>query len=297
MARIRSVHPGQWTSGDFLECSPLSRLLALALRNHADDHGVFRWKPKTIKAECLPADNCDIDQLLAELVGNEQIKKYSMDGKEYGMIVDFTQWQRPKKPKYIHPIPDWFSTSTEPVENQDDTDTEIPPQRKEEGGIGSGEERAREPSKSLISEEAFETSAKVLDAMGLEREHPLSVGAPLTIQGWFNEHWNAECIVIGVKRGMQSRKGDPPTTLKYFEKAIARAHAELTPALPTVQIRQAETITVTHGRNDKSGQISAAGSKLVESLKRGFGGASPESYPGSGESDPDARLLAYRGGQ
>lgn len=134
MARIRSTHPGQWTAGDFLECSPLARLLALALRNVADDHGIFRWKPKTLKAECLPADNCDIDQLLTELVSNDQVKRYTIEGKEYGLIVDFTQWQRPKKPKYVHPIPDWFSTSTVLVENQDDTDTEIPPQRKEEGG-------------------------------------------------------------------------------------------------------------------------------------------------------------------
>jgi hypothetical protein len=102
VARIRSTHPGQWTSGDFLECSPLARLLALAVRNVADDHGVFRWKPTSLKAECLPADNCDIGQVV----------RYSVDGKEYGIIKDFNQWQRPKKPKYIHPVPDWFPTST-----------------------------------------------------------------------------------------------------------------------------------------------------------------------------------------
>lgn len=147
MARIRSVHPGQWTAGDFLECSPLARLLALALRNVADDNGVFRWKPKTIKAECLPADNCDIDALLAELVANEQVKRYTIDGKEYGLIVDFTQWQRPKKPKYVHPVPDWFSTSTEPVPNEDDTGAENFPQREEVGG--RREEEGGEESQSV----------------------------------------------------------------------------------------------------------------------------------------------------
>lgn len=134
MARIRSTHPGQWTAGDFLECTPLARLLALALRNIADDHGVFRWKPTTLKAECLPADNCDITDLLEELVRNDQITKYDVDGKTYGIIKDFTQWQRPKKPKYTHPVPDWFSTSSEPVSVDDDTGSEIPPQREEVGG-------------------------------------------------------------------------------------------------------------------------------------------------------------------
>lgn len=147
MARIRSVHPGQWTAGDFLECAPLGRLLALALRNHADDHGIFRWKPKTIKAECLPADNCDIDVLLSELVSNNQVKRYVVDGKEYAIIVDFTQWQRPKKPKYIHPVPNWFSTSAELVEDKDSTDTENPPQRKEVGG--NQEEVKKEVSRSV----------------------------------------------------------------------------------------------------------------------------------------------------
>lgn len=134
MARIRSTHPGQWTAGDFLECSPLARLLALALRNVADDNGAFRWKPTTLKAECLPADNCEISALLDELIRNDQIIKYAIDGKEYGLIKDFTQWQRPKKPKYIHPVPVGFSTSTEPVPDQDTPEPEITLQREEVGG-------------------------------------------------------------------------------------------------------------------------------------------------------------------
>jgi hypothetical protein len=124
VARIRSTHPGQWTSGDFLECSPLARLLALAVRNVADDHGVFRWKPTSLKAECLLADNCDIGALLGELVLNNQVVRYSVDGKEYGIIKDFTQWQRPKSRNTSTqfrtgspPVPYWYRTSSPPVPN------------------------------------------------------------------------------------------------------------------------------------------------------------------------------------
>jgi hypothetical protein len=63
------------------------------------------WKPKSLKAECLPGDNCDIDALLEELILNNQVIRYSMEGKEYGLIKDFTQWQRPKRPVYVHPLP------------------------------------------------------------------------------------------------------------------------------------------------------------------------------------------------
>ena len=33
MARIRSIFPNQWTDDGFVSCSPLARLLAIALRN------------------------------------------------------------------------------------------------------------------------------------------------------------------------------------------------------------------------------------------------------------------------
>ena len=160
MARIRSIHPGQWTDGDFVECSPLARLLCIALRNIADDRGIFRWKPKSIKMQCVPSDNCDIDALLGELLDNDQLECYEHEGKTYGIITDFSQWQRPKKPNAIYPCPepvrkthklsqaecdtdfapvtektddkrDDFPTSSPPVPNQSPTSTEKPIQREE----------------------------------------------------------------------------------------------------------------------------------------------------------------------
>ena len=75
MARIRSIHPGQWTDEDFVSLSPFARLLAIALRNEADDQGVFEWKPVTIKIKLFPADNVDVPALLDELVAARQIAR------------------------------------------------------------------------------------------------------------------------------------------------------------------------------------------------------------------------------
>lgn len=126
MARIRSTHPGQWADGDFLECSAFARLLVLALRNMADDNGVFRWKPKSIKATCLPADNCDIDGLLSELIKNEQITKFEVDGKTYGAVHNFCKYQKPRKPVAVHPMPDsvaaYVGKTTEVSDAEDGTD-------------------------------------------------------------------------------------------------------------------------------------------------------------------------------
>lgn len=106
MARIRSLHPGQWTDEDFVAVSFAARLLALALRNEADDNGVFEWKPIALKMRLFPADDVNLIALLGELEAADLIRKAVYSGKDYGLIRNFRRWQRPEKPKAIHPIDD-----------------------------------------------------------------------------------------------------------------------------------------------------------------------------------------------
>jgi uncharacterized protein YdaU (DUF1376 family) len=122
------------------------------------------------------------------------------------------------------------------------------PQPQPQSHIGGGLGRAREAGsssppagKSPISDEAYAIAKQVIAAMGKDEDDPASYAAPLTVQSWLNGGWNAECILVGVKRGMQSRNGEAPSNLKYFEKAIARAHAELTAPVPVAELRPAET--------------------------------------------------------
>lgn len=130
MARIRSLHPGQWTDDDFVSCSAFARLLALGLRNEADDNGIFEWNPTKLKMRILPADNADVPALLSELECSRQVLRYKAMGKEYGIIRSFTRFQRPKKPTFQYPVPSeplpngyelskaYSSTSSELVPNQ-----------------------------------------------------------------------------------------------------------------------------------------------------------------------------------
>jgi hypothetical protein len=104
VARIRSTHPGQWTDEDFVECSFPTRCLVLALRNEADDVGVFEWKPTALKMRLLPADTVDINALLSEAMAKRQIAKFTVAGKCYGAIRNFCQWQRPKEPAQRYPL-------------------------------------------------------------------------------------------------------------------------------------------------------------------------------------------------
>lgn len=105
MPRIRSLHAEQWTDDSFVTCSPLARLLALGVRNWADDNGIFEWNPIKLKMRILPADSCDVAGLLEELEETNQVHHYEAGGREYGLIRSFDRYQRPKKPSYTHPVP------------------------------------------------------------------------------------------------------------------------------------------------------------------------------------------------
>ncbi len=105
MPRIRSVHPSQWTDESFVECSFAARLFVIAVRNETDDNGIFEWKPKTLKMKLFPADNIDLEPLLAELIDTKQVMKFEVNGIYYGMVRNFQKYQRPEKPKFLYPTP------------------------------------------------------------------------------------------------------------------------------------------------------------------------------------------------
>ena len=105
MARIRSVHPGFFTDEDIVSVSMTARICIIGLGIESDDKGVFEWKPLVLKMRLFPADNIDMDVILAELESADLVRKYSVDGKIYGAIRNFRKHQRPKTPNDIHPAP------------------------------------------------------------------------------------------------------------------------------------------------------------------------------------------------
>ena len=133
--------------------SPHARLLTLAVRNEADDQGVFEWKPVTLKMRLMPNDNVDVAALLGEMEANNQVLRFEHAGRHYGAIRNFRRYQRPKKPNSVHFLPEELRTyvglkgdgsestevDDEEVPHQFGTDGEEPPQREEVGDNGSEE--------------------------------------------------------------------------------------------------------------------------------------------------------------
>ncbi len=185
MARIRSLHPGQWSDEDFVAMSMSARLLALAVRNICDDHGVFEWKPLTLKMLAFPADNLDVQPLLDEMLAHNTVMKFTVGARTYGAVRNFMKWQRPKKPAFTHPTtpevlqyvgsePSHGGTDggssddgSVPVPHQSGTGTEKSPQRKEVGGSSRREKKDR--GAGAPAEMAFVGRVIRLDVRAFER--------------------------------------------------------------------------------------------------------------------------------
>jgi hypothetical protein len=105
MARIRSVHPGLFKDEAFMELSMAARVLVIGIWTLADDHGVFEWKPRLIRAEIFPGENVEIEPLLDELMAQHCIQRFNDSGRTYAVIRNFCLYQRPRMPSYRHPFP------------------------------------------------------------------------------------------------------------------------------------------------------------------------------------------------
>ncbi|HYH39895.1 MAG TPA: hypothetical protein VD860_16865 [Azospirillum sp.] len=266
MARIRSTFPGQWTDEDFVCCSFPARLLAIALRNEADDHGVFEWKPVGLKMRLMPADTVDVAELLEELVRNRQVMKYEVGGKWYGAIRNFMVWQRPKKPRGTHPVTpaveEWVGKGrrssdggtepgaddpddggnesgigTEPVRNQFGTGQEKSPQREEGGGIKEEGKTPPPPSTgNLVRAREGDAAAAVVNRfLDLREERwpqDSRLPAPLsTLRTQAGQHLAAggsvELVCEVLERGFATwKRPTPPQSMDAFRDSLTDRIAE-----------------------------------------------------------------------
>lgn len=117
MARARNLKPGYFKNETLAECDPLARILFAGLWCQADRAGRLEYRPRRLKAEVLPYDNCDIDKLVDELSTRGFVVKYELENNEYLQIVNFEKHQNPhvREPTSTIPAPGEHSASTGPA--------------------------------------------------------------------------------------------------------------------------------------------------------------------------------------
>lgn len=255
MARIRSIHPGLFTDEDYVDLTYPARILLTAIWCEAWDDGVFEWKPKTLKMKYLPADNVEIEQLLAELVGKRFLTSFEVGGKLFGACRNFRKFQSPKKPNSSKVLPDnlrsfvsldppngepdpnkggtnrktcenQLPTSSPPVENQFPPDKEREKEREKENKITDS--AAEKPRAEKAAAAHVDLGFKVLAAMGIDPKDPTWLGNIGITAQWLANGWSQDLDILPTVRAITARrqaKGEgPPRSLNFFTSAIGDAY-------------------------------------------------------------------------
>lgn len=97
MARARNIKPSFFSNDELGEIEPVGRLLFIGLWTLCDHKGDLEWRSKRIKAQLLPYDECDIEQLAINLDKSGFIRFYSDGDKLYVRVLNFEKHQNPHK--------------------------------------------------------------------------------------------------------------------------------------------------------------------------------------------------------
>lgn len=124
MARARNIKPSFFANDDLADIAPLGRLLFIGLWTVADRDGRLEDRPRRIKAEVLPYDDCDVDGLLDHLQKHGFIQRYEVGGERFIQVVNFKKHQNPHIKETASSIPAHDEHRTSTVQEQCETQPE-----------------------------------------------------------------------------------------------------------------------------------------------------------------------------
>ena len=114
MARARNIKPGFFQNELLADLPPLARILFAGLWTLADRAGRLEDRPKKIRAQVLPYDDCDCNELLQSLHNAGFVQRYIVGDASYIQIVTWEKHQNPhvREPESCIPDQDKNSSST-----------------------------------------------------------------------------------------------------------------------------------------------------------------------------------------
>jgi hypothetical protein len=126
MARARIIKPGFFKNEELSELTPLARLLWAGIWTIADRDGRLEDRPRKIKAELLPYDECDGEALIAALAGAGFLLRYEVDDQRFLQVMNWKNHQQPhvKEQASAIPAPDMHGASTVQAPDMPESSTE-----------------------------------------------------------------------------------------------------------------------------------------------------------------------------
>lgn len=97
MARARNIKPSFFQNEQLGELPPITRLAFVGMWTIADFRGCIEFRPKRLKIQLLPYDNCDLEEIAINLDKSGLIRMYSVQGQRYIKILNFEKHQNPHK--------------------------------------------------------------------------------------------------------------------------------------------------------------------------------------------------------
>jgi len=165
VSRIRTVKPELFKHEDLYDLERESglpiRLAFIALFTVADREGRFKWRPRTLKIECLPYDECDFSRVLDALATRGFVVKYASGEEIFGHIPSFNRHQvvnNRESPSDI-PSPNDNSILTRGARVLDAWSTPLVQDQGE--GKGREGEGVRDANASLVSGEPLPVDLKI----------------------------------------------------------------------------------------------------------------------------------------
>jgi hypothetical protein len=104
--RSRVIRPSFFKDEELSDVDPLARILYQGLWCMADREGRLKDRPRRIKAEVLPYDDCDLSHLMTQLASIGYIVRYKVDEIDYISIPAWSKaWVHHKEVASVLPEP------------------------------------------------------------------------------------------------------------------------------------------------------------------------------------------------
>jgi hypothetical protein len=187
MARLRTLKPGFFHNEELAEVDPLGRLLFAGLWTIADREGRLEDRPKRIKAEVLPYDDCDPDDLLQQLADRDFVTRYDVDGRK---CIAMNKWHAHQRP-HPHEAASALQAPPSLTVSADSRDKVVPKQdlgsdepvgnlglgsgglEAGSGGLeaGSGVKNLESPTRGRVGDSSFLTDnlRELVNAIGVQK--------------------------------------------------------------------------------------------------------------------------------
>lgn len=230
MARTRIIKPGFFKNEELAECSAIARLLFAGLWTIADKEGRLEDRPKKIKAEILPYDECNADELLNELFQKKFITRYEVDGAKYIQIANFIKHQQPHHKEIQSFIPAQIKIEPSLKQAQtNDASTKVPLAPLDTCYLLP----VTEDDEDTRARKIFTLGSQIAEITGWA-DSPNWTGNYSRIDAWLRQGFSFELDILpAIKTVMLNRKGQgPPSNLNYFDKPISDARATRLKPMP-----------------------------------------------------------------